>query len=840
MRMNRRLECVFLLMTIPSFSFAANEFHFNWDILEKEMGMTLQPEDIERMKEDAILGTHLYDLYVNTELVGTYELEIVKSENSHKRFEARIPAALLQQLSLNPEKVGELLALSPSTIIDQISNYIDGATIELDTDLQTCHISVPQIFYLKKKRQLLPPMLWNYGIPALRLQYSGDYSMNRYLGQNNHRGYFSLNSQMNLGPWRLINRSSMSADSERTQFNHLQSYLTRTIPSYHARVDLGQMTATSRYVEGIPMRGISLYEDEGQLEPVDRSYLPVINGIADSRAIVSVRQNGRLLLEEEVPAGPFEFVDIPSLGYSGDIDVEVKELNGKEKHFTVPYMGSSRLLKTDRMAWNLAVGKFDGTDDQQNPWIASGAIGYGLPGGVTVYGGGIYSDLFKHYVTGAAFDAGRLGALSIQIDHNRQMNGVRRSGSSFEVDWSKNYALTNSSVNIGYRQTFDGKLGSFQEAMSSPRVPSYSDFGLDDYVKKSLSFSLSQSLGKWGNLSANGILEKSAKKQDYQSISLSYSFLWKKATFYLQAQHQLQETVSGIKNQDWQAFFRVGIPLSVLWGKSDTPSTARLEMSVNRDEDGFQSKQLGLSSSLLDGRLSYSLQARENLQNERSVSGSFNYRGDHASIGASASSSNDSKSLSANVSGAVLVSQYGVDFLESIHGSLALVAAPDVDQVSLLSGGQGHSNGRVIANNLSDYQANEIQLNPNEIPSNVTLLDGLNAKVVPADKAVLYVPFKTFKGKQVLFTILTESGESVPFGSEVVLTSGESKLPQTVTDETGAVYFASAPMTGNLNVLWRSKQEGLVSCSTPYVIQSTSENPNDLYVEELICVKSAK
>lgn len=55
-----------------------------------------------------------------------------------------------------------------------------------------------------------------------------------------------------------------------------------------------------------------------------RGYAPVIRGIANSNAEVSVRQNGYLIYQQNVAPGAFEINDLYSTTNSGDLEVTVK------------------------------------------------------------------------------------------------------------------------------------------------------------------------------------------------------------------------------------------------------------------------------------------------------------------------------------------------------------------------------------------------------------------------------------------------------------------------------------------------------------------------------------
>ncbi|URW93467.1 fimbria/pilus outer membrane usher protein, partial [Pantoea agglomerans] len=62
-------------------------------------------------------------------------------------------------------------------------------------------------------------------------------------------------------------------------------------------------------------------------------------------AQVTVSQNGNKIYETTVSPGPFNITDLYPTGYGGDLDVTVKEADGSETRFSVPYAAMTRLKR---------------------------------------------------------------------------------------------------------------------------------------------------------------------------------------------------------------------------------------------------------------------------------------------------------------------------------------------------------------------------------------------------------------------------------------------------------------------------------------------------------------
>lgn len=72
-----------------------------------------------------------------------------------------------------------------------------------------------------------------------------------------------------------------------------------------------------------------LRSDESMVPYSQYGFAPVIRGIAQSQALIEVRQNGYLIHTVSVAPGAFALYDIPVTGSGGDLQISVIETNGK-------------------------------------------------------------------------------------------------------------------------------------------------------------------------------------------------------------------------------------------------------------------------------------------------------------------------------------------------------------------------------------------------------------------------------------------------------------------------------------------------------------------------------
>ncbi len=83
----------------------------------------------------------------------------------------------------------------------------------------------------------------------------------------------------------------------------------RAIPRWRANLTLGENYINSEIFSSRRYTGASLESDDRMLPPKLRGYAPQVSGIADTNARVVISQQGRILYDSTVPAGPFTIQD---------------------------------------------------------------------------------------------------------------------------------------------------------------------------------------------------------------------------------------------------------------------------------------------------------------------------------------------------------------------------------------------------------------------------------------------------------------------------------------------------------------------------------------------------
>ena len=132
--------------------------------------------------------------------------------------------------------------------------------------------------------------------------------------------------------------------------------------------------------DSVNFRGVQLYSDDSMLPESVRGFAPVVRGIAQSNAQVTIRQGGNIIWQSYVPPGPFVIDDLYPTAASGDLDVAVREADGSVHQFIQPFSAVPVMQREGQFKYALAVGQYRAANDQdKEPTFLQTTLSYGLP-----------------------------------------------------------------------------------------------------------------------------------------------------------------------------------------------------------------------------------------------------------------------------------------------------------------------------------------------------------------------------------------------------------------------------------------------------------------------------
>lgn len=116
-------------------------------------------------------------------------------------------------------------------------------------------------------------------------------------------------------------------------------YLERGWSQILSTVQIGENYTSSLIFDSLRFSGIRLFRDMQMLPDSMQSFTPLVQGVAQSIALITVSQNGYIIYQKRFP-GPFTIADLQLSGSGSDLDVSIKEADGSVRSFwspTLPY-----------------------------------------------------------------------------------------------------------------------------------------------------------------------------------------------------------------------------------------------------------------------------------------------------------------------------------------------------------------------------------------------------------------------------------------------------------------------------------------------------------------------
>lgn len=624
-------------------------------------------------------------------------------------------------------------------------------------------------------------------------------------GASSNSQYANLRPGINIGPWRLRNYTTWSRDpSGKDQWDTVYSYLQRAVIPLKAQLTVGDSSAPADVFDSMPFRGVQLASDDDMLPDSLKGYAPVVRGIARTNAQVVIRQNGYQIYQSYVAPGAFEISDMYPTGGAGDLDVTIKEADGSEQHFTLPYASVPVLQREGRLKYALSAGQYRAYNSsvEKTPFGQITAI-YGLLDGITLYGGVQGSGKYQSLALGVGKNMGDFGALSADITQawSSPADTAKTQGQSLRARYSKNLLNTGTNFSIaGYRYSTRGYYG-MQEVLDS-----FGDSGaLQERRRNRVELTMSQTLG--GNL---GALTLSAAREDYwnadksmASWSVGYNNYWHNISYgvtWTFSKNGSPASSGSGSTKSWDRDQLLALTVSVPLDKFLPQTWANY--GLNASQNNGTTHNLGMNGVALENSaLNWNIQQGYGTDGV-GYTGNMNgdYKGTYGEVSAGYGYDTSSERLNYGLQGGILAHADGITLSQPLGETNALIKAPGAHGVNIRNqaGVRTDYRGYTVVNNLSVYRKNDLALDPENMPEDVEL--EINTRTVtPTRGAVVKADYLSKVGRRVLMTLM-DNNRFVPFGAVVTL-EGDTSSSFIVGDR-GQVYLTGLREQGTVLATW--------------------------------------
>ncbi|MCZ0626406.1 fimbria/pilus outer membrane usher protein [Acinetobacter baumannii] len=639
-----------------------------------------QKVDISRFKygNPVLPGEYNVDVYVNGQWFGKRRM-IFKALDPNQNAVTCFTGMNLLEYGVKQEILTKHAPLQKeNNSCYKIEEWVENAFYEFDTSRLRVDISIPQVALQKNAQGYVDPSIWDRGINAGFLSYSG--SAYKTFNQSGDRSettnaFMGVTAGLNLAGWQLRHngqwqwQDTPAENQSKSDYQETSTYLQRAFPKYRGVLTLGDSFTNGEVFDSYGYRGIDFSSDDRMLPNSMLGYAPRIRGNAKTNAKVEVRQQGQLIYQTTVAPGNFEINDLYPTGFGGEIEVSVIEANGEIQKFSVPYASVVQMLRPGMNRYSLTVGQFRDQDIDLDPWIIQGKYQQGINNYLTGYTGIQASENYAAILLGAAV-ATPIGAIAFDVTHSEAEfeKQASQSGQSFRLSYSKLITPTNTNLTLAaYRYSTEN----FYKLRDALLIRDLEEKGVNTYAagrqRSEFQITLNQGLPEgWGNFYVVGswvdYWNRSESTKQYQ---IGYSNNYHGLTYGLSAINRKVEYGSNDASHDTEYLMTLSFPINF---KKNS-----VNVNVTASED---SRTVG-ASGMVGDRFSYGASVSHQDYANPTFNANGRYRTNYATVGGSYSIADSYQQAMVSLSGSVVAHSDGILFGPEQGQTMVLVHAPD-------------------------------------------------------------------------------------------------------------------------------------------------------------------
>lgn len=709
---------------------------------------------------------------VNGKAIGLHAIDIARrGEDTRARPVICVSRAQLATFGVDIAQLdaAALRALDAPDACLGLDEIVNGAQARFDPDTLTLAVTIPQALTARTPRGHIDASQWQDGVTAGYVGYTFSAYRNQMRGEADLSTFTSLSAGFNAGAWHFRHNGSLSTQPRSAaRYQNALTYVERDLTALRGRLTLGQSNTSGELFDTYRYTGMQVESDDRMLPTSQQGYAPVVRGLAESNARVTIRQGGTVLYDRAVPPGPFVIDDLLPTGYGNALDVSVTEADGRVRRFSVAYESVPMLIRPGSTRYAVTAGRLDSSLLDARPAFFQGTVQRGVTNALTAYGGmqatGHYLSVLGGFALGTP-----AGALSFDVTAARtRVGGSTQLGTSTRVSFSKTIESTGSSMSLAtYRFSSRGYL-SLVDAHHAIDAADAPDANAYARPKMRTSLLLNQALGeRWGSVfvsaSSQNYWNRNATDLQFQA---GYSNRYRNVSYSATA-NRARAANGAI---DHQFMLSLSMPL----GRQ--PRAPQLSLNLDRGVGGGLGVQAMLSGTAGEqGRLAYNVAGNRDAGGQSAGSLNAQYRGSVASVSAGYSLGNGYQNASLGLSGTAVIHAGGVALSADTGDTMAIVSAPGAAGAAINGASASRLDGRGygVVTGLSPYRANDVTLDPRDIPDDVEL-SLTSQRVVPRAGAIVKLYYPTVTGHPALFEATLPDGSPVPFGASATDAKGRT------------------------------------------------------------------
>lgn len=780
---------------------AGNAAEFNEMFLKKGDG----PVELTYFERGSSIAPGIYDVDVSLNKRRAKRESIAFKEDASGEVRPMITYGLLKSLGVDLkrlEREHKLEAGLDDNSLVRLDQLVDGAAASFDVGTLTLDISIPQLYVPGQIRGLVDPSLWDEGVAAAYSNYQANFSHDTNSGYRSDYGYLGLRNGVNIGAWRFRNESALSwRRGSPSEFSVNRSYVERDLKGIKGRLAAGEVYSSSEIFDSVRFLGVQVNSDTGMLSDNEVGYAPVVRGIAQSNAVVEVRQNGYVIYSASVTPGAFEFRDIYPSGSNGDLEIRIIESDGSTRTFRQSYSYLPVMIRRGTMRYAFSAGQYRGYG-QSRPKFAQGSLVYGVSDNLTGYGGLIGAERYAAIALGVGYNS-PLGGISFDVTHSQSSTQGRKStGQSLRFLYSKTLTSTDTTFTmVGYRYSTDGYRTFSQHVDDLDRQ------GGGGYrrQKSRVDLNINQSLGARGSIYASvGDTSYWNRGGSSRNIQLGYSGALKNLSYSVSVAHTRDTGAFG--RADTQFSASVSIPIG--GGARSHRAFANTVASTSGDV----SVQAGVNGFLNEANtVNYSVQGDYRKDSGGSGGVGLGWDTPMAKLTSNYTQSGHGKHVDVGAAGSIVAHSGGITLGQTVGETFAIAEVPGVRGARFSSSSSISTDrrGYAIVPYAQPYRYNWLNIDTESLGFDTDLTDN-SKSVVPTRGAIVKARFTAETGRRIQFDVTGSNGDKVPFGATAY---DENDKVLGMVDNASRVLVFGVKDQGRLSIRW---SEG--SCEGNYAL----------------------
>lgn len=832
----------------------------NETLNEKLQAKAAPPERLYSFDARSLFGRQNQDIdlsyvkQVNGVAVGTYSLNTsINNERSlgtlnlkFDHLDANLTAVLcideqlLQRLDLRPE-VLERLPKKDCLVIKDLS---PDAYYDLNMADLALNLSLPLTIINQRPKGYIAPETFDKGVSSAFVGYDfNSYTRKSEDKQNTTSNFLGLTGGLNLGQFNY--RHAGTFESNGSDLSRYRSYLntiSTDVLRLNARVTAGDFYTQAYGIDSAKIRGLQLATDISMLPWSQRSYAPLIRGIANTNALVSVFQNGQKVYERTVPAGEFEFNDL-TVGNNGDLTVQITENGGERRDFIVPMQSNMNLIRVGQLNYSVASGRYQLGNQLTDSYVGQLSSEYGLSNYVSLYSGANITDSYQNYLLGFGH-SNRLGGFRFDVEHSKaslvQQNHI---GQKYKLDYQYSHAPANVSLYASL-QYQDPKFLNLNSMMSMQNYEYLDQDQLENFfLSYNLKQQMSMTLNKSFDRSELGTLSFSMFKSNYWDSSkdftqygLSYNNRWNKLSYSFGYSQNNRTSIFG--NNDKEKRFNLSLSLPLSWNKRTTNIYANAQHADSKGRPTNAS--LGFSGNAgSNNQLGYSVMTSHNWNQDTdhssSISANASYNLPAVRLGATIGKSDTQTQYGFNARGAVVAHPHGITATNQISDTYTIIHAKGAKGASVMNawGSKIDYFGNAVYSNVSPYASNRIGIDTKDLDLDTNVKTN-QVEIIPRRYSSTLVKFEVEKTSNILLNVSVSDGnKQIPIG--VQATTGDGKIAGIFGQSNQLFIEKSELLKEEIKVQWGTKEQQVCQINVPKQQLTKQKNAKMMQLVDVEC-----